>query len=185
MTIEPLSVEGVHLFSPAESRDERGGFVRVWDSDLLSRAGLCATFVQQSVAWNARKGTLRGMHVVLAPAREEKIVRCIRGAIHDVVFDARPRSATFGRHVAVRLDERERRALYIPAGCAHGYQTLEDASEVQYDISEPFQPDAAGGIAYDDPVLGIRWPLEITVMSERDRARPRLDAFLASQEMHT
>jgi dTDP-4-dehydrorhamnose 3,5-epimerase len=180
VTIAPLAVEGAFVLAPDPVHDERGWFARVWDAEQLAEAGMPACFVQQSAAWNARAGTLRGLHVARPPAREAKIVRCVRGAAFDVIVDLRPSSATFRRAAAVRLDDESRRAVYVPPGCAHGYQTLLDGTELLYDIGEAYRPELAGGVAFDDPQLAIAWPLPVAAVSERDRALPPLDVYLAS-----
>jgi dTDP-4-dehydrorhamnose 3,5-epimerase len=183
MNLVPLEVAGAFVLRAEPVCDERGWFARVWDSERLAARGLVARFAQQSVARNARAGTLRGLHVTRPPVEETKIVRCTRGAIHDVVLDARPGSPTFGRYAAVRLDDETPTALYVPAGCAHGYQTLVDGTDVAYDISAAYAADAAAGIAHDDPAVGIAWPLAVTAISARDAALPPLARFAGSLAM--
>lgn len=180
MRLVPLGVAGAFAIDADAIRDERGWFARCWDADVLAGAGLVDRFTQQSAAWNARAGTLRGLHVARPPAAEVKIVRCVRGAVFDVIVDARPHSPTFGRHDAVRLDEGTRRSLYVPAGCAHGYQTLVDATELTYDICEPYRADLAAGVAHDDPALSIAWPLAVGALSPRDAALPTLAEYVAA-----
>ncbi|MDB5092777.1 MAG: rfbC [Candidatus Eremiobacteraeota bacterium] len=175
----PLAVAGAFALEPEPVRDERGWFARWWDAEQLAAAHLTAHFVQQSAAWNERAGTLRGLHVVLPPASEAKIVRCVRGKAFDVVLDARPSSATFGRHVSLDLSERNGRAVYVPAGCAHGYQTLEDDTTLLYDISSIYRPELACGIAHDDAALGIEWPLPVEALSARDAALPLFAKYVA------
>lgn len=179
MNLIPLPVDGAYVIEPVPVKDRRGWFVRLWDAEELERLGLRGRFVQQSAARNERAGTVRGMHVALPPAAEIKIVRCTRGAAFDVVADVRPSSPTFGRHAVIELDASAPRCVYIPAGCAHGYQTVEDGTELMYDISEAYRPELASGVAYDDPTLAIRWPLPLTSLSERDRALPRLETTIA------
>jgi dTDP-4-dehydrorhamnose 3,5-epimerase len=176
----PLDVSGAFAIDAETVRDERGWFARCWDAQVLADAGLVDRFTQQSAAWNERAGTVRGLHVARTPAAEVKIVRCVRGAVLDVILDARPESPTFGRHAAVHLDERTRRCLYVPAGCAHGYQTLLDATEVAYDISEPYRADLAAGVAHDDPALSIGWPLDVVALSARDADLPTLAGYVAA-----
>lgn len=178
MTLVPLAIAGAYALDPEPLHDERGWFARTWDGDQLIREGLRGRFVQQSLVWNARAGTVRGLHIARPPAAEVKLVRCIRGAVLDVVVDVRPGSTSFGKHVMVRLDEENRRAVYVPAGCAHGYQTLTDATELLYDISEPYRAELASGIAHDDPALGIVWPLPVVSLSERDAALPSLARYV-------
>jgi dTDP-4-dehydrorhamnose 3,5-epimerase len=176
--LRPLDVAGAFALEPAPSHDERGWFARLWDADILSERGLVGSFVQQSAAWNARAGTVRGLHVARPPARETKIVRCVRGAVVDVIADVRPASPSFGAHVRYELSAENRRALYVPAGCAHGYQTLTDDSELIYDISETYRGGLASGVRYDDPLLGIAWPLPVSVISPRDASLPTLERYL-------
>jgi dTDP-4-dehydrorhamnose 3,5-epimerase len=180
VTVTPLAVDGAFALAPDPVRDERGWFARIWDAEQLTPAGMPARFVQQSAAWNARAGTLRGLHVARPPAGEAKIVRCVRGAALDVIVDLRPASPTFRRVAALRLDDESRRAVYVPPGCAHGYQTLLDATELLYDIGEAYRPELASGVAFDDPQLAIAWPLPVSVISERDRALPSVDDYLAT-----
>ena len=178
MTVRELEISGVLLLVPEPVRDERGFFARTWDAaDVAGIDG----FVQQSVAFNDRAGTVRGLHLAAAPAAEVKAVRCLRGAIYDVVVDVRFGSGTFGRHVGVRLDANDRNVLVVPRGCAHGYQTLVDGTEVQYDISEPFRSELAAGCAHDDPALKIAWPLAVSVISERDAALPSFAELAAAE----
>jgi dTDP-4-dehydrorhamnose 3,5-epimerase len=177
MRWKPLIVEGSWIIEPEPALDARGGFARILDGDELRARGLVATYAQTSVAWNERAGTLRGLHVALPPAREVKIVRCIRGAAFDVIVDARAGSRTFGAVATVILDERNRHSVYVPAGCAHGYQTLVDDTELCYAISSPYRVEFDGGIRYDDPALGIAWPREVNALSDRDRTLGPLAAF--------
>jgi dTDP-4-dehydrorhamnose 3,5-epimerase len=180
MIVAPLIVEGAYTLDAEPISDERGYFVRWWDDAALRAAGLADRFAQQSSAWNERAGTLRGLHVALPPAAEAKIVRCVRGAAFDVIVDVRPLSPTFGRHVALRLDDTNPRALYVPPGCAHGYQTLQHGTEMLYDISEAYRPECASGIAYDDPQLAIPWPRAVGSISARDQQLPSLECYVAS-----
>jgi dTDP-4-dehydrorhamnose 3,5-epimerase len=135
-----------------------GLFARTWDRAALEERGLEARVEQASLAYNDRAGTLRGLHFQVAPHEEVKIVRCTRGAIHDVIVDLRPASPTYLGWLAVELTADNRVSLYVPRGFAHGYQTLTDGAEVAYLISEPYAPASAGGVRYDDPALGIVWP---------------------------
>ena len=179
MKLTALAIEGVYAIDPERAQDERGWFARLWDADVLASNGLASRFVQQSAAWNERAGTIRGLHLALPPGAESKIVRCVRGAVHDVVLDARPASSTLGRHLSIRLDDENRQALYVPSGCAHGYQTLVDGTELFYDISEAYRADLASGINHADPALGIQWPLPVSALSARDARLPSLSEYLA------
>jgi dTDP-4-dehydrorhamnose 3,5-epimerase len=171
---EQAPIPGVWIVEAERSADERGFFARTIDASVFERHGLVGTFPQHSIAFNDRRGTLRGLHYQIGVYAEEKIVRCTRGAAFDVVVDLRRRSSAFGRWMWLRIDEQNRQALYIPAGCAHGYQTLEDGTELLYAISKPYEARAARGIHYADTALNITWPLEVTALSARDAALPRL-----------
>jgi dTDP-4-dehydrorhamnose 3,5-epimerase len=180
LRLVPLRIAGAFAIDTDAIRDERGWFARCWDADILAEAGLVDRFTQQSAAWNARAGTVRGLHLARPPGAEVKIVRCVRGAVFDVIVDARPNSPTFGRHDAVRLDESTRRSLYVPSGCAHGYQTLVDATELAYDLSEAYRAELAAGLAHDDSALSIAWPMTVVALSPRDAALPTLADYVAS-----
>lgn len=163
---------GAFVIEPEPLEDERGFFARAFCSDEFEAHGLNPQVVQCSISFNRRRGALRGLHYQRAPYREAKLVRCTTGAIHDVIVDLRPESATFRRHFALELAARTRAMLYVPEGCAHGFQTLADDTEVFYQMSERFAPDAAAGVRWNDRAFGIAWPLEVTVISERDRSYP-------------
>jgi dTDP-4-dehydrorhamnose 3,5-epimerase len=168
-----MRLQGAFTIDPELVRDERGFFARVWDSEELARRGLVSRVSQSSIAFNRAAGTLRGLHFQHAPFAETKLVRCTRGAIRDVIVDLRPASSTFLEWVAVELTAENRRTLYVPEEFAHGYQTLTDETEVWYQMSTPYAPEAAGGLRWDDPRLGIEWPeIERRVISERDRTWP-------------
>ena len=169
-TAAPLA--GVCLVDLERTADERGFFARSFCADEFARAGLAASMSQCSVSFNARRGTLRGLHFQAAPHDEEKLVRCTHGALWDVVVDVRAGSPTFGRWYGEELTAENRRALYIPKGFAHGFVTLADATEVFYMISVPYAPGSARGIRWNDPALAIDWPVAPTVISARDAGYP-------------
>jgi dTDP-4-dehydrorhamnose 3,5-epimerase len=162
----------VVLVNPELASDERGFFARTWCAEEFARNGLNPALVQCGIAYNHRQGTLRGMHYQAAPAEEAKLVRCTRGRIFDVAIDLRPASPTFLRYAAAELSAEERNMLYIPEGCAHGYITLEDDCEVLYQMSAAYRPELARGVRWNDPAFGIAWPVEVAVISERDRTYP-------------
>ncbi|MES1180141.1 MAG: dTDP-4-dehydrorhamnose 3,5-epimerase family protein [Hyphomicrobium sp.] len=172
MLIAPTPIDGVFRLDAELASDERGFFARLHCSDEFSKHGLVGSYAQTSVSHNHRRGTVRGMQFQTAPHQETKIVRCIAGAILDVVFDLRKSSPTYRRHFAVELSHENHAALYIPAGVAHGFQTLRDASEVLYMIDVPYQASSASGVRWNDPSFGFEWPLPISVISERDRTFP-------------
>jgi dTDP-4-dehydrorhamnose 3,5-epimerase len=165
-------VAGAYLIEIERKGDDRGYFARSWCRSELEARGLSARIEQINVGFNRLRGTLRGMHFQVAPHAETKIVRCTRGSVFDVVVDLRPDSPTFRRWTGVELTADNGRMLYIPEGCAHGYQTLEDASEICYLTSKPYAPDAARGVRHDDPAFGVLWPLPVTSISQADRSWP-------------
>jgi dTDP-4-dehydrorhamnose 3,5-epimerase len=177
MRFQQTLVEGVVLIGLEPREDERGFFARTWCDDEARAHGLDVTWVQCSLSYNARRGTLRGLHYQLPPHEETKLVRCTRGSVYDVVLDVRPRSPSFGRHVAVVLNSTNRLAVYVPPGCAHGFQVLEDDTEVFYQISEIYAPHYAAGVRWDDPALGIQWPVPSPILSDRDRTLPDFPGF--------
>lgn len=170
MIFSETKVQGAFLIKPEKILDERGFFARTWSELEFEERGLDSQLVQCSLSFNTRKGTLRGMHFQRAPYAETKIVRCTRGAIYDVVLDLRENSETFKEWVAATLTADNHEMLYIPKGCAHGFQTLTDDAEVFYQMSEYYKPESAAGVRWNDAAFGIEWPLEVTVISERDAA---------------
>ena len=182
MRFAELPLAGAFVIAPERHRDARGWFARTFCRDEFAAHGLDGDFVQCSVSFNARRGTLRGMHFQRPPHAETKLVRCTRGAVFDVAVDIRRNSPTFGRWFAVELTADNRRAFYIPAGFAHGFQTLADDSELFYQMSTFYEPNSARGIRWDDDDIAIAWPLAATMLSDRDRNFPLLRE-LASPEL--
>jgi dTDP-4-dehydrorhamnose 3,5-epimerase len=172
MDVISASLDGLWKISLPRVRDERGWFVRTFDAERFAAWGLVTSWPQHGEAHNAAAGTLRGLHFQRPPHAETKLIRCVRGAVYDVLVDVRPQSPTFGRWMAFELSEDDETALYAPAGLAHGYQTLRDDSVLHYLHSAPYVPEAAGGYRYDSPLLAIPWPRTPSVVSERDRALP-------------
>ena len=172
MIFRELEIAGAYLLEPERHEDARGFFARTYCRRELEERGLDPRVVQCSVSFNHRRGTVRGMHYRAAPSEEVKLVRCTRGAIWDVIVDLRRDSPSFKRHTGVELDAENRVSLYVPAGVAHGFQTLRDATEVFYQMSDFYDPAAAGGVRWNDPAFEITWPQEITVISERDQELP-------------
>jgi dTDP-4-dehydrorhamnose 3,5-epimerase len=166
------SLAGAYVIDVEPQRDARGMFARTWCEREFGGHGLNARLVQCSLSFNIKKGTFRGMHYQEAPHEEAKLVRCTKGAICDVIVDLRPASSTYRRHLSVNLSAGNRTMLYVPEGFAHGFITLEDDTEVFYQMSEFHAPDSARGFRWNDPSFGIRLPIEVTVISERDRAYP-------------
>jgi dTDP-4-dehydrorhamnose 3,5-epimerase len=174
MLFSRLAVTGAWLVTPEPRGDERGFFARTWCVREFAERGISAEFVQASVSFNEIAGTLRGMHYQAEPHHEKKLVRCTAGAIYDVVVDLRPGSASHLKWHGEVLSSENRAALYVPEGCAHGFITLTDKSEVLYEISAFHEPAAARGLRWNDPALGIVWPREPARISERDAQYPLL-----------
>lgn len=177
MQFDKTTLPGAHLIRPVPAHDERGFFARSFCVREFAEHGLETAFVQHSTSYNIKRGTLRGMHFQRPPHDEVKLVRCLSGAIWDVIVDLRPGSASFGRWQGFELTAQNRHQLYIPKGFAHGFQTLVDDTEVGYLISAFYAPGAACGVRHDDPALAIAWPLPPVAMSERDRSWPDLAAI--------
>ena len=176
-----MRVAGAFVVEPEPRADDRGVFARTWCREEFARHGLDTRLAQCSVSWSARRGTLRGLHYQAAPFAETKLVRCTAGAIFDVLLDLRRDSPTYLRHDAVTLSAASRAMVYAPEGVAHGFQTLEDATEVFYQMSVAHEPSAARGVRWDDPAFGIAWPAAARIISERDRTYPDYaDAALAA-----
>ncbi len=174
MKFSPLELSGCHLVELEPIADERGFFARSWSRQEFIANGLNGDLVQCSLSFNERRGTIRGLHFQAAPHAEAKFVRCTRGAIYDIAVDVRPGSPTIGRWLAVELTAENRRALYIPEGFAHGFQSLEDGSEVLYQMSHQHVPASARGVAWNDPGIAIDWPVGEIILSDRDRSLPPL-----------
>ena len=172
MKRERTSISGAFVIVPEPQVDERGSFARLWCRREFAAWGLTAEWAQISASQNRQVGTLRGMHYQAAPHAEIKLVRCTQGAIWDVLVDLRPDSSSFRRWHGVELSAVNRRALYVPAGVAHGFQVLQPDSEVLYHISEFYSAEASRGVRWDDPAFGIHWPLPAPILSPRDAAHP-------------
>lgn len=172
MIFTETALKGAFTIDLQALEDERGFFSRSFCRSEFAARGLKTEVAQCNVSYNRAKGTLRGMHLQKAPKAEAKLVRCTRGIIYDVICDLRPESATYCRWEAVELSADNHRALYIPEGFAHGFQSLEDGCEVFYQMFESFDPDYAFGVRWDDPAFGIRWPLPNPVISGKDLSYP-------------
>jgi dTDP-4-dehydrorhamnose 3,5-epimerase len=171
-------LEGAYIIDLDRREDGRGFFARAFCQHEFEEHGLNPVIAQANVAFNSRRGTMRGMHFQSPPAAETKLVRCTRGAILDVIVDLRPESDTYLEHISVELTAENGRALYVPERFAHGYQVLEDATETSYQVGEFYAPNTEGGLHHDDPALAIKWPLAVTEISDKDRVWP----FLAQAE---
>lgn len=172
MIFTETAIPGAFVVELKPFHDQRGFFARSWCQREFAERGLADQMVQGNVSYNRRRGTLRGMHYQRAPHAEAKLVRCTRGAVYDVALDLRPDSPTYKRWTAVELSADSQRMFYIPPGCAHGFLTLADDTELTYQVSAFYTPEAEGGVRYDDPAFGISWPIEVTVISEKDRSWP-------------
>ena len=172
MIFTETKLKGAFIIEPERLEDARGFFARAWCQREFAAHSLSPRVVQCNISSNKKKGTLRGMHYQAAPCEEAKLVRCTMGAIYDVIIDLRPESPTFTHHVAVVLTAANRKMLYVPEGFAHGFQTLEDDSEVFYQMSEFYVADHARGVRWNDPAFGIQWPIAEPIILERDRNYP-------------
>lgn len=170
MIFTPLALAGAFLIDLERREDERGFFARTWCQREFVENGINPALVQCNLSYNRMRGTLRGMHLQLPPFEEDKLVRCSRGAIYDVIIDLRIDSPTWRQWIGVMLNQENRRALYVPKGFAHGFLTLEDETEVFYQMSEFYAPEHSRGVRWDDPVFGITWPIPVATISEKDQA---------------
>jgi dTDP-4-dehydrorhamnose 3,5-epimerase len=169
MRFTETSLKGAFIIEPDRIEDERGFFARTFCRQKFEKHGLNPNLVQCSVSFNTKKGTVRGMHYQVKPHEEVRLVRCTRGAMYDVILDLRADSPTFKHWVAVELTAENRKIAYVPEGFAHGFQTLEDNTEVFYQMSELYHPECARGVRWDDPAFGITWPAPNPIVNDRDR----------------
>jgi dTDP-4-dehydrorhamnose 3,5-epimerase len=176
MIFTKTEIPGAFIIEPERLEDPRGFFARIWSEEDAKAHGLAERWVQSSVSFNHKRGTLRGLHYQAVPFQEAKLVRCTMGAIFDVAVDLRRDSPAFRRHVSATLSAGNRRMLYIPEGCAHGLQTLEDDTEVFYQISQFYSPEHGRGVRWNDPAFGIPWPPADRIMIDRDRDYPDFTA---------
>ena len=172
MLFTETGLKDAYIIDIVRIEDNRGFFGRSWCQNEFEDHGLNPRLVQCSISFNAKRGTLRGMHFQIKPYQEAKLVRCTMGAAYDVVIDLRPASATYKNWFALELSAENRRALYIPEGFAHGFQTLADETEIFYQMSEFYHPEASGGIRWNDPTFSINWPIDMLIISERDNGYP-------------
>lgn len=170
MIFTETKLKDAYIIDLDRKEDGRGFFARAFCQNEFSAHGLKPIIAQANIAFNNKQGTLRGMHFQYPPAAESKLVRCTRGAILDVIVDLRPESQTYLNHIAVELSEDNYRALYVPERFAHGYQVLRDKTETSYQVGEFYTPGSEGGLMYNDPRLGLRWPLPVSAISEKDKS---------------
>jgi dTDP-4-dehydrorhamnose 3,5-epimerase len=175
MRFMETGVADASVIEPSPREDERGRFLRAWCAREFAEHGLAFVPVQANLGFSKTAGTVRGMHFQVAPAIEAKLVRCTRGAIFDVVLDLRPQSPSYGEWYGVELTAENGRMLYVPGNCAHGYQTLEDSTDIYYMASSFYAPSAVRGVRFDDPAFGIQWPLVPTLVSDQDRNWPLVE----------
>ncbi len=178
MIFTATKLAGAFIIDLEEKPDSRGFFARTFCADEFLAHGLKPTVAQCNLSFNHQKGTLRGMHYQTLPAAETKLIRCTQGAIYDVIIDMRPESPTYLSHIGVELTAQNRRALYVPEMFAHGYQALTDGAEVVYQVGEFYTPGYERGLRYDDPMLEISWPMNVTEISDKDRNWPLLESIL-------
>lgn len=169
-------LKGAYIVELKKREDHRGFFARGWDGNIFEQHGLVGRVIQQNIAFSKIKGTIRGLHYQMAPHQETKFVRCTRGSIFDVIVDLRPDSATFKQWLGVKLTMDEDQLLYVPKDFAQGFQALEDNSEIMYLVSEVYTPAAEAGIRYNDPAIGIEWPLPVSMITEKDANLPVFSA---------
>jgi dTDP-4-dehydrorhamnose 3,5-epimerase len=169
MVFTETKLKGAFLIDLERREDSRGFFARAFCQKEFAAHGLKSTIAQANVAFNIKKGTLRGMHFQFPPAGETKLVRCTRGAILDIIVDLRPESVTYLQHISVELNEENQRSLYVPERFAHGYQALRDNTETSYQVGEFYTPTAESGLLHNDPKLNLKWPLPISVISDKDQ----------------
>lgn len=180
MIFSETKLKGAFVIELEPHYDERGFFSRSWCQREFREHGLHPDLVQCSISFNQHRGTLRGMHLQIQPFREAKLVRCTRGAICDVIIDLRSGSETYLHWVGVELSADNRRALYVPEGFAHGFQTLEDETEVFYQMSEFYAPECSWGVRWNDPAFAIKWPLPVSVISAKDSHLPDFDPSVST-----
>lgn len=172
MIFVETKLKDAHIIEIEKLEDTRGFFARSWCRNEFDEHGLVSTVVQANISWNKKRGTLRGMHYQVPPYEEVKLVRCSRGSIYDVIIDLRKDSPTYKQWLGVELTADDYKLLYVPGGFAHGFQTLEDDTETVYQVSQFYTPGAEAGLRWDDPTFNINWPLEVRVISDKDRNWP-------------
>lgn len=172
MKFLPCGIEGAWVIEPTPHLDERGRFMRAWCTREFAERSIAFDPLQANMGYSLKKGTIRGLHYQRAPALEAKLVRCTRGSVFDVVVDLRPDAASHKKWYGTCLSAENGRMLYVPEGCAHGCQSLEDGSEIYYLTSAMYAPEHAHGLRHDDPAFGIEWPLAVSLISDQDRSWP-------------
>ncbi|MCK6630307.1 MAG: dTDP-4-dehydrorhamnose 3,5-epimerase [Anaerolineae bacterium] len=180
MIFTEIKLKGAYIVDLEKREDERGFFARGWCQNEFEAHGLAPRVVQANISYNKKRGTLRGMHYQLAPYEETKLVRCTRGALYDVIVDLRPTSPSYKQWFGVELSAENYKMLYVPEGFAHGFITLQDETEATYQVSQFYTPGSERGLRYNDPAFGIEWPVEVRVISEKDKSWPDYEAALSA-----
>jgi len=175
MKFEATPLPDAYVIAQEPFVDDRGFFARAYCADEFAQQGIDVSFVQMNMSGNNHRGTLRGLHYQSAEAPEAKLLRCIRGSVYDVMVDMRPDSPTYLRHFGVELTDENRLAVYVPPLFAHAYLALSDGAQVLYQVSAPYTPGTERGVRYDDPALSIAWPIDVTDLSDKDKAWPTLE----------
>jgi len=170
MIFKELKIKGAYSIDPEKKEDERGFFARVFCNQAFAEKGLAGRVMQTNISYSKKAGTVRGMHYQVAPYAEAKLIRCIYGSLYDVIIDLRSDSPTFKQWVGVKLNASTRQMIYVPEGCAHGFQTLADHTEALYQVSSSYTPEAERGVRWDDPAFGIKWPLPVSMISGKDKS---------------
>jgi len=170
MIFNETKLKNAFIIEIEQLDDERGFFARAWDNKKFEEHGLNSKLVQSNISFTKKKGTIRGMHYQVPPYAEAKLIRCTRGKIYDAIIDLRTKSETFTKWMSVELSGINHRMIYVPEGFAHGFQTLEDNTEVFYQVTKEYNPNYEGGLRWDDPVFGIKWPLGKEIISKKDRS---------------
>ena len=183
MKFIPTPLKGAYLIELEKRGDDRGFFARLFCENEFQQQGLVTRFVQINNSLSARKGTLRGMHYQLPPAAEVKVVRCIRGSLHDVILDLRPKSPTFGMSFAAELSAENRVMMYVPPGFAHGFVTMQDDTEAFYLVNAFYASDRERGVRFNDPRFNIQWPLDPAELSDKDRTWPDYDPIYHGNDL--
>jgi len=169
MIFTETKLHGAHVIEIQKLEDTRGFFARTWCKNEFEAHSLTAHLMQINISLSKKKGTLRGMHYQIEPNQESKLIRCTKGAIYDVIIDLRPNSSTYKKWLGTELTAENYKMLYVPEDFAHGFQTLEDDTEVVYQVSQFYSPQSERGVRYNDPVFGIRWPIDVQVITDKDK----------------
>ena len=169
MKFEKLELEGAFIIMPEKLNDERGYFTRSWDKEIFEKNKINSSILQCNISYNKKKGTVRGLHYQTKPFEEAKLVRCTNGKVFEVLLDLRRDSKTYLKWIGIEIDSKDLKMIFVPEGFALGFQTLEDDTTLFYQMSQIYKPEFARGVRYDDPILNIKWPIEVTNISEKDK----------------